>query len=188
MSLHEDTPKCKHMKCFNNLCPFNHHDKESEKPCDQWTYLARSDNDLNSHISEFHREESTSLTLIQNEQKSCESCDFIGSSVELLNTHVGDKHTEEIIHLSEDEQNYDLYVRHNYEEVYDSFVEGKSRIRCFYCNYTSNSRILFNIQGEICDHLKSEQVDILTSYDPDFWQWPAWRFVGLFCWIIKLSL
>ena len=101
------------------------------------------------------------------EAKSCELCQFVGTSDENLESHVKNLHTEKAIELTEDEQYFDLYVQHNFDEVYNDFMGRKSRIKCYYCQYLSKSQILYHIQGEIGDHLKSEHGEVIKSYDPD---------------------
>ena len=89
-------------------------------------------------------------------------CVYIATSNENLNTNVDNALTNKIITLTEDEQNF--------EEVYEKFTKSKSRITCYFCNYISKYRILFNIQGEIHEHLRSEHKDIVNSYNPDTYQ------------------
>ena len=109
-------------------------------------------------------------TYLIDKPNSRELCANIATSDENLNTNAYNAHTNKIISLPEDEQNFDLYVQHNFEEVYEKFTKSKSRITCYFCNYISKYRILFNIQGEIHEHLRSEHADIVDSYDPDNYQ------------------
>ena len=82
-----------------------------------------------------------------------EQCDYIGDSKENLETHNSERHaTEESV---QDEENFDLYVEHNFSEVYKRFISGKRQIHCYFCKYVSKCKIIINIQEEVNDHLKT---------------------------------
>ena len=67
----------------------------------------------------------------------------------------------------QDEENYDLYVEHNFPDVHEKFISGKRQINCYFCKYVSNSKTMMTIQEEVNEHLKTYHSEIVEAYDPD---------------------
>ena len=89
----------------------------------------------------------------------------IEESKENLETHISESHTTE--ESVQDDENFDLYVEHNYSEVYEKFISGQRQINCYYCKYVSKCKTMMNIQEEINEHLKTYHSEIIEKYDPD---------------------
>ena len=96
-----------------------------------------------------------------------EKCDSIGEEKETLETHISALHTDEGVLMTEDEQNFDLYVDNCFPEIYSKFIDGKGEIKCYFCNYVSNCKIMRNIQEELTNHLATNYTEIVDAYDPD---------------------
>ena len=69
--------------------------------------------------------------------------------------------------LTEDEEVFELYDVYNFDLLYNKFIEGNKNITCYYCNNTSISTILRNIQGELNHHLTTNHQGIIQTFDPD---------------------
>ena len=80
---------------------------------------------------------------------------------------MSDSHINEDPKLTEDEEHFELYTVHNFNLVYNKFIEGNKHITCYYCNYISKHTIRRNIQGELNHHLTSNHQGILETFDPD---------------------
>ena len=68
-----------------------------------------------------------------------------------------------------DDEGFNLYVEHNFEKVYEQYINGNLRIKCYYCTYTSKSKMLMKIQMEIHEHVKSTHNEMIRKYadEPD---------------------
>ena len=130
MFKHENAQPCKYQdNCFKKLCQFKH------------------------------------SQAVEVETNSCGNCSYIGKSKENLETHISEFHTKE--QSVEDDEYFELYVQHNFEEVHERFISGKRQIQCYYCKYVSKCQSMFKIQEEVNNHLKSYHSEIVNSYDPD---------------------
>ena len=82
-------------------------------------------------------------------------------------THNSDAHADESVMMTDDEQNFDLYVEHNFEEIYEKFINNRKQLNCYYCDYVSKSKVMMNIQGELQKHIEINHSEIIEEYDPD---------------------
>ena len=80
---------------------------------------------------------------------------------------MSDSHINEDPKLTEDEEHFELYAVHNFNLVYNKFIEGNKHVTCYYCNYISKHTILRNIQGELNHHITNNHQGILETFDPD---------------------
>ena len=69
--------------------------------------------------------------------------------------------------MTEDEQHFDLYVEHNFEEIYEKFNNNSKQIDCYFCNFISKSKILIHIQEEMTNHLETNHSNVIEDFDPD---------------------
>jgi anaerobic ribonucleoside-triphosphate reductase len=67
----------------------------------------------------------------------------------------------------QDDENYDLYVEHNFPDVHERIISGKGQINCYFCDYISKNKTIMKIQEEVNNHLKTYHSEIVDSYDPD---------------------
>ena len=131
-------------------CMFKH---EEAQPCKYQVKCLKK-------LCQFKHSQATAMEI-----QNCEQCDYIGNSKENLETHISESHTTE--ESVEDEENFNLYVEHNFSEVYERFISGKRQIHCYFCNYVSKCKTMVNIQEEVNDHLKTYHSEIIETYDPD---------------------
>ena len=64
-----------------------------------------------------------------------QNCDFVGSIEENSKKHACNIHETES--LTVDDANFNFYVMHNFEMVFDSYNEADKHIKCYYCAYIS---------------------------------------------------
>ena len=122
MFKHEISPHCYFQKkCNKNLCQFQHTKTDDENiPIER----------------EIDSEHSTDDHLKYNDAivKTCSQCDRIFASIEELELHKDSDHKKYILSLTEEEQYFDLYVEHNFAEIFKNFEDNKRHIHCYYCS------------------------------------------------------
>ena len=70
-----------------------------------------------------------------------------------------------------DVEGFNLYVEDNFEKVYEMemYMRENHHIKCYYCTYTSKSKVLMKIQLEVNEHIKNNHNEVITKCtgDPD---------------------
>ena len=69
--------------------------------------------------------------------------------------------------LSEEEKEFDLYVKTKFRKVFDYFYEKQKHVPCYFCDYNTESHILKYAADEISDHMDEKHEDIIAAFDPD---------------------
>ena len=66
--------------------------------------------------------------------------------------------------MTEEEKSFDLYVKVNFPDIYFKYSENKKTIDCYYCSFSTSSKILRNIEDEVYKHLKTSHKEILDAF------------------------
>ena len=62
---------------------------------------------------------------------------------------------------------YELYVKTDFREVFDYFIENQKCVPCYFCDFTPKSKILKNLADELSDHMEEKHEQIIAAFDPD---------------------
>ena len=100
-------------------------------------------------------------------QHSCDTCNYITDSAEDFKMHMEESHTTKSNQKTDDKQIFDLYVKTNFPEVFDSFLTNQNQITCYFCDYVSKNQGLKNIKNEITGHMETDHEEIIEVFKSD---------------------
>ena len=79
------------------------------------------------------------------------------------NEEVSEVHND----LTEEEKEFDFYVKTNFRMVYDNVLKNKKHLHCYFCDFISKSKILKYSADELAEHMDEDHEEIISSFDPD---------------------
>ena len=77
-------------------------------------------------------------------------------------------HIEELhIRKSEVKEMFEMEVKSNFPEVFDSYLTNQNHIPFYFCDYISKSQDIKNIKNEITAHMETNHEDIIEDIKTD---------------------
>ena len=75
--------------------------------------------------------------------------------------------SEEDIEMTDEEKSFDLYVRVNFPDIFENYIENQKSISCYYCSFSTKSKILRNIEDEVYRHLKKHHKEVMNTFEKE---------------------
>ena len=72
---------------------------------------------------------------------------------------------DEDIEKTDEEKSFDLYVKVNFLDILEKYLENQKSIHCYYCDFSSESKILRNIEDEIYLHLRTKHKEVINAFE-----------------------
>ena len=69
------------------------------------------------------------------------------------------------IEMTEEEENFDLYIKVNFPDILNNYLENNKNVKCYYCDYCGESKILRNIEDDLNKHLKELHKEEVDSFE-----------------------